>query len=368
MDKYYIWRYKTGRGDIMGFSEDLFSRTHKELLEEMIGLSPDDIDTRTGSFTYDMAMVFAVKLAEFYAVNVNQILDSVFLSTATGKFLDERAANVGISRIISTKCRRSAKFVGYEPDVGSRFQGGDYFWQVIEPSIIECETLGSGPNKVSTGTHLIPINAIAELKSATMGDILVIGRDQETDDELRERATKATIQPSGDGNVQQLTDWCKSVAGVGKAVVLPCWNGINTAKGIITTVENKPANPELVNKVQEYMDPGKKGLGEGKAPIGCVFTVESAQTFNITVRAQVKKLSSVTEEQIKLNFKKELEEFLNSQVFKITSLSINRIGAMLLNIEGVEDYTTITLNGSSQSLTIPANQIPTITEVVVTYV
>lgn len=352
----------------MGFSEELFSRTHQALLEEMIGLSPDDIDTRPGSFTYDMAMVFAVKLSEFYSINVNQILDSVFLSTATGNFLDERAANVGISRIIPTKCRRSANFVGYIPEIGSRFQGGDFFWQVIEPNIIECETLGSEPNKVSSGTLLIPINAIAELKSATMGEILVVGRDRESDEELRERATKATILPSGDGNVQQLTEWCMSVAGVGKAVVLPCWNGINTAKGIITTIDHKPANPELVKKVQDYMDPGKKGLGEGRAPIGCVFTVESAQTFNINVNAQVKKLSSVTEEQIKINFKKALEDFLRDQVFKITSLSINRIGAMLLNIEGVEDYTTITLNGHNQSLTIPANQIPTINEVVVTYV
>lgn len=48
------------------------------------------------------------------------------------------------------------------------------------------------------------------------------------------------------------------------------------------------------------------------------------------------------------------------------TLYYNRVLALLLTIDGVQNFTTLTVNGGTADMTIPAGSVPTVGEVIVT--
>ena len=61
--------------------------------------------------------------------------------------------------------------------------------------------------------------------------------------------------------------------------------------------------------------------------------------------------------EIKADIEKRIVSYLNDIVFKDSSLLYNKIGYIILDTEGVVDYTRLTVNGGSTNITINENEL-----------
>lgn len=111
------------------------------------------------------------------------------------------------------------------------------------------------------------------------------GTEPETDDALRERVLNAFIG-QGAGNRQDYERWARAWEGVGRATVIPLWDGPGTVKVIVTTIDGDPVSSETVAGLQADLD-AVAGLGEGTAPIGAHVTVTTATARPIEIEATI---------------------------------------------------------------------------------
>ena len=134
---------------------------------------------------------------------------------------------------------------------------------------------------------IIPVDDIEGLESASITEVLIHGEDEEDTEAFRARYAEYVSQPSQDGNVNQYKVWAQEYSGVGRAQILPLWDGGNTVKVVITDSNFGVPSSTLVSNLQTYLDPGASGLGNGKAPIGSVVTVVGGTQLSISIAATV---------------------------------------------------------------------------------
>lgn len=111
------------------------------------------------------------------------------------------------------------------------------------------------------------------------------GTEPESDESLRERVI-AAYTAQGAGTRADYERWGRSWAGVGRVTVIPLWNGPGTVKLIVTTADGQPVSQETIDGLQADLDP-IAGMGEGRAPISAIVTVETATARPVAVTADV---------------------------------------------------------------------------------
>ena len=152
-------------------------------------------------------------------------------------------------------------------------------------------------------------------------------------------------------NANQYITWANSVAGVGGARCIPIWNGKNTVKVIIIGNDYKPASDNVVKLVQDYIDPNKNGDGSGVATIGAVTTVVSAKTTPIKVTIKGVKFSGDVNT-LKAEIKDTIDRYIRQSAFNTDYVSIAKIGALIIDIDGVTDFKELKLNDAHDSIQI----------------
>ncbi len=177
------------------------------------------------------------------------------------------------------------------------------------------------------------------------------GYDTETDESLLERYFDRLRNPVNGVNANQYISWANSVAGVGGARCIPIWNGKNTVKVIIIGNDYKPASENVVKLVQDYIDPNKNGDGSGVATIGAVTTVVSAKTTPIKVTIKGVKFSSDVST-LKAEIKDTIDRYIRQSAFNTDYVSIAKIGALIIDIDGVTDFKELKLNDAHDSIQI----------------
>ncbi len=208
----------------------------------------------------------------------------------------------------------------------------------------------------------MPVNNIQGLISAVFGDIMELGTDEETDVSLRTRIREKIGGPAENGNKQHYKTWCESVEGVGRAKIIPLWNGPNTVKGIIINSEGLPADRALIEKVQEYVDPREEGLGEGVANLGAHFTAVSAEEKKINIYFTAKLKSDEVEEQVSAEIIRYLKE-LNLKDER--EVKIFQIGYIINALVSDYNYESLTLNGKSKNIELTEEQTAVLGEVII---
>ena len=88
--------------------------------------------------------------------------------------------------------------------------------------------------------------------------------------------------------------WCESVEGVGAARIIPLWKGPYTVKGVIISAVGGVPSQTVIDNVQNYIDPGCTGMGEGVANIGQFFTAVAVEAVKIDITVTVLKKSDAT--------------------------------------------------------------------------
>lgn len=333
-----------------------------------------DVDTRQGSLYRDAAAGHIIRISKFFD-NLRSVNKIISLDTCTGEILDEYMRMRGLYRNPSkaTPAKYHVHFTGIKPAVGSVMSSAGHFFtlQMEDDSyILVSEELGTDMNDLLEGELVIPETDVDGLISATLGKIAVPALDIENDDSARRRLHNRISGPDENGNKSHIRTWCESVEGVGRARVIPLWKGDNTVAAVIISKDGEVPTEEIIENVQEYLDPGAAGMGEGVATIGQFFTALSSQPVIINVSVTVIKTSSISYSEIQEDFREKLTEYCRSiammeEFSADIKVRYNRIGAILSNMESVIDYEGLLVNGGLENISFNIYQIPVMGEVIV---
>lgn len=366
------------------FTQDYFISQAKALGDEL------GVDTRTGSVYMDMATGHCIRAAFFFA-NLSELFNMFALDTCYADVLDDKAAEWGLTRHPAMPAVFNAVFTGTQPNPGDRFfaEDSEYYFKVIEEDdtlYLEAETEGAECNTLSAGTPITPVDDIDGLESAFLGEIASMGADEETDDAFRTRLREKIAGPAENGNRQHYKTWCESVDGVGRARIIPLFAGENTVRAILYSPEGLPCTQDVVDEVQDYIDPITQnyefedadhntyicgdGFGDGVANLGAHFLASSAVATNITVTFSVTLSSGATLEECEAAATEAISDYFQTLVMESDenagiTVRISTIGAMISDLTQVIDYSDLELNGSASNITLDIDGVPVLEEVVV---
>lgn len=373
--------------------------TAEELIEQAIKNAPDDIDTRQGSVFFDAISGSFNRLAQLF-IDANIISEQSSVKTATGENLDILAANLYMSKLKREEAQTSQYNITLTPATGIPFEevdieDGDRFivdglYFILrqnddESFYVEAETPGADSNNIPIGTPALPVETIDDLASATIGNIIRSGIDEEDDDAFRLRIQEMLSAPAENANAQQYKTWCENIKGVGTATIFPLFAGPNTVKAVLTDSNNQPCTSEIVKAVQDFIDPITRntkvvvndteiivgdGIGEGVAPIGAHFLAVTAINNDITVSVLNPLLSEgISKEEAISVIRKNIEIYFSSltksyDAKKNITVKLIQISSIVASSNGIEDFDNILINGKSLNYVVPAGEIPNLKEIV----
>ena len=348
--------------------------TEEFLLEECIDMGDElNVDTRRGSICRDAAAGHIIRAAKFFS-DLRQVAEIISLKTCTGDVLDEKLFERGLQRnpAVATPAKYYVVFDGTVPEIGSVMSCEDYLFNLDmldDEYVIVSQEYGTELNNLVPGTPVIPEVDIPGLVSVTLGDLAIPAIDIEDDDSARERLINRISGPDENGNKSQFKTWCESVEGVGCARILPLWNGPNTVKAVLIDSNGKVPTSKIVEDVQNYVDPGCTGMGEGVANIGQFFTAVAAEPVVVNVTVSVLKKADAAYSGIEDDFKDLLSDYIMKLALEDysdgMSVRVAHAGALLDGMEEVIDYDNLLLNGEPENVPFTIHQIPVIGEVVV---
>lgn len=357
----------------------------EKILNRILSNIPNRYDKSEGLFPYDFSKATAIEF-ERKKKEIQEVSNKLDIKNLSGNELERFVyQRTSITRKQATKATTIVTIAGQE---GARISKGDLvgadtvnFISTENKTIddtgqmivnVECESPGVIGNVPAGAIKYFPIS-IAGLTSVTNQEPIKNGYDAEGDESLMERYYERIRTPATSGNKYHYINWAKEVIGVGAVRVNPLWNGDNTVKVIIIDSNKKPASEELINKVQEYIDPKGEyinakwttwGTGAGQAPIGAFCTVTSATSKDINISVKVTKDENYTLEQIKTNIEESIINYLKEIAFKKNLVSYAQIGSLILNVDGVLDYTNLRINEGIENIIIDIEEIAILGEVV----
>lgn len=334
-------------------------------------------DMNPGSIIRTLLEVNALKFDEAHYL-AEQVINLFFVASTSGTYLDRRVAERGITRIVGTKAfgqvtasRSTPAPFGQLIPAGTTFETEDHIVKLISTADA---TLAQGATSV-----LVPVEAVSVGKSGNLQEGTILkqvgvavslietvtvaapglagGTDTESDADLRSRYLTIVRSPGTSGNKADYVKWALEVAGVGGVYVLPLWNGRGTVKVFLLGTDKTPAAQAIVNQVQAYIDPDPE-VGEGKAPIGATVTCVAAPAVSIDIAAAVTLDGSKTLAQVQAAFETAVAEYLKTIAYSSdTTVRYSHIGSLLLDIQGVTDYSNLSVNGGTANIPVVAGSV-----------
>lgn len=356
----------------------LAEQTEEAIRSRMLGRLPSDLDKSEGSYIWDALAPASIELA-LAALQSQEVLRRGFAGTTFGPYLDMRCAERGVTRKDAIKAVGQVKLTGVAGTVvpqGSRigtladsFHGmSSIMFETLDAAVVDSSGYvmvsasavagGSGGN-VPSGAVSLMLTPIAGVTSVTNTAPMIGGADVEKDDALLNRYYAKVRSPGTSGNKADYLNWALEVAGVGAAQVLPLWQGPGTVKVVIIGTDKRSASPAIVSAVQQYIYPA--GPLVGKAPIGAVITVEAASEVAINIQAAITLNGSRTLAQVKNDFTAAVRAYLSELAFSSDpAVRYVRIGSLLLDTPGVQDYANLLMNSVGLNVSINKGQVAVI--------
>ncbi len=338
--------------------------TPEFLKAKMLQVLSDEITKIEGSFSSDVISASAYRLHLIYQ-ELDALINTMFIRGLKGILLDARCSEYGLYRLAGTKAKGSLTLIG---SAGAKLPSGAMF---VTDSGLEFVYTGNEIVYSSTGFKLIELEAAAAgskynavnetIRTAiSYSGITPVrssfnatgGTDPECDDDLKKRLLLRLRNPTGSGCINDYVMWALAVAGVGKVQVIPRWDGAGTVKVLIADDDLQPASSEVLQRVEDAI--------EAKRPIGAVVTVESFTAVPITITATAALTKPKAE--VEAAFTAAVKEYLKTAT---GTVQISKLGCLLLNIDGVTDYSELKINDSTDNLTFSETELPVIDEVVI---
>lgn len=366
--------------------QDFSAATYQNILNYMLSLVPDTYDKRDTS-PLQTALGPAAYVFEGFYLSLDFVQRQAFIQTASGDSLDLLAVLAGITRKQATAAVKTGVFDCSVP-IGARFStinGTDSINFVVISAITEgstyrlrAETVGEIGNRYSG--PILPIDSIEGLNSAQLTDLLIPGENTEEDEPFRVRIIERLNSRSFGGNVAQYVEEIEAMDGVGAVQVYPVWNGGGTVCCSILGADFLPASSELVQLVQDAIDPPPgQGLGLGLAPIGAQVSITAPQAVPVDVSATLTLAAGYELETMQQPAQDAVSAYLlqvrknwdvnvsSTAVTYSAEVYLARVLAALIGMDGVVNVTALTLNGTAADLVLQQTgalqQVPVIGKV-----
>lgn len=324
--------------------------TYEGLLQAMLDKVPSDVDKREGSVIYDALAPCAYFLAQ-QNFQLENFIDLVFPDTAVEEYLDRAAAAYGVYRKSATPAVRKM-VTSASVGLGTRWGINEIVYVVTDQRDqneyeVTCETVGDIGNQYSGAMQPVS-NGISGV-TAELTDILTAGTDRETDDAFRERFYTKVRMPATSGNAYHYQQWALEVAGTGAAKVFPLDDGPGTVTVLVVDAERE---------ISDSLPASVAGHIETVRPIGATVSVESPDPLSINISANVLLDGSRNISDVKTDFETEVDGFLKEMIFSNYRVSYAKLGSLLLDIPGVEDFENFRLNNGTGNVQVGEKQIP----------
>ena len=192
--------------------------------------------------------------------------------------------------------------------------------------------------------------------------------------------------PAENGNRQHYKTWCESIDGVGRARIVPLFAGENTVRAVLYDAEGKPCSQDVVDAVQEYIDPITQnyeftdeggntyicgdGWGDGVANMGEHFLATAAIELGIYISFTATPMGGATAEAIQAATEEVIEDYLTELMVDTEEgedviVRISAIGALISDLDEVVDYENLTLNGGTVNVVVSDGYAAVLKEVTV---
>lgn len=356
----------------------LFEEKEGDIKTRVVGNIPDEWRKEPGDFIHDAVAATPLEIKQLQ-INQDYVLKNAFAQYAEGEYLDAKLAEIGLTR---KKATFSKRLIQVTADAGVvvprnyslyvvvldkdgnplefRTDGHTYFTETGNIEIAVTCTVEGPTGNVPNGSEFILQPPIPGIRGITDKGITIPGAAAENDQEAWDRYYYKVNNPDTGGNRHDYVRWTQEVTGVGKVKVLPLWAGNGTVKVVITDTEGEPGSPLLVEEVQEYLDPGASGLGDGKAPCGAQVTAVSAANLPVNIAANVTYNDNVDPAIARQRFSNEVRAYLKSIIFIDQAVAYVKIGALLINTEGVINYSDLTINGLGEDISPGPEEVATL--------
>jgi len=329
-----------------------------------------DSDRREGSFADDMAGPAAVELSKMYSA-LNAVEPIVWVNETSGNYLDDAAAELGIEpRKEGVRAQAELTLTGaagYTVLAGRLFgtENGLYFEtlaDVVIPQTQRCTVMAQAQQtgsvyNVNAGTIVCQFQNDSRITGVTNPADAVGGADAESDSSLFMRIDEGRKRPSTSGNVHDYERWAKETAGVGFSRCIPRYPQRGGVKVLVADEQRQPVDAAVVENCAAHI--------EEVRPVGADVTVMSVQPLPISVSATVALETGAVIERVAQMFTQALDVYLESIAFVRYEVPYNRIGALLIRVDGVQDYTQLLVNGGTANVTIGEDEVPTVGEVAI---
>ena len=339
----------------------MFSNQTYEVIKQRILDNIDiGIDKREGSFTQNMISPLSQELAKFY-IEQEDLVNMAFVRNGFFNYLDDKCWEYGIDRKIGTSAVGEVIFEGEDNTSisnGTVIYHNDLYYVVLNDAdvkngkaelIVEAYEMGKRYNVIKD-TEFTLREDIEGVTKVYAKDDFKGGSDTETDEELRDRYFDTIKKSFTSGNVAHYEAWSTEVSGVGLCKVYPLKNGNGTVEIVITDSNMLGASSELIESVKANI--------EEKRPIGANVSVVSATEKAINITANITLASGYTVEEVKAEFTEKVVEYLKDISFKTSYVSNARLGNLLLDTNGVFDYTEFKINNLTSNIALNDTEVP----------
>lgn len=340
----------------------MFSQqTYEVVIQRILDNINIDIDKREGSFMSNMVSPIAVELAKAY-IQMGGLLNLGFIQTNFDDFLDRRVGEFGVYRKEGAKATGEIIVTGQDGATinnGSIIKANDLHYVVLNDVLlptdniayVEALEVGYKYNLIANTEFELAEknNKITRLHNETDFEN---GVDVETDEDLRKRFVKVVNNPSTSGNKAHYEEWALEVLGVGNARVYPLWDGNGTVKVMITGNDNKPVSEDIIQNTKLHI--------EENMPIGCKLTITTPTLLDVIVKATVELKEGYEVEEVKKEFETKLNEYLKEVK---DELVYAKVYGILVNLTGVGDIQSLTLNDNTINISIAEDKIINISDV-----
>lgn len=330
------------------------------ILNRMLGSLDKKYDTSSGSVMYDINAPTSIE-SEKIQKETDDIKRQLYIDNLVDDELTRKCAEMGIDR---KKASYSSGTVRIRGLFGATVPKGELVaselltFEIIENATVpvsgevevkvRCRTSGVAGNIVAGAITSFP-KTLTGLNEVTNLNGFDNGYDEESDEDLRARYYLKMRTPSTSGNKHHYVEWALETEGTGGAKCIPRWNGRGSVKVVIINSSKVGANEELVQRVADHI--------EDVRPVLADVTVVSAEELEINIAGTLI-LSGGSNTGVVINaIESKVKEYLMDIAFKQTYVSIAKIGQIILETTGVEDYRNLTLNGDTSNVAIGNEQV-----------
>lgn len=344
--------------------------------KRMMDMLPEDIDDTQGGFPWDFTKPTANEKAELLEFELMETIKLMHPMWAYGTWLDLHAGEVGLTRKAANSASGYVLVTGIP---GTTIPAGFIFavpatggtaaieYEVISDTdvdqggtasvLVKAVQPGTGGN-VAADAIVIMKTPMKGITGITNPDPMTGGTEEESDDDLWQRIDDANAGAGESfvGNDSDYKRWAEEVEGVGTALVIAEWQGPGTVKIILLDSNGTAASPTIIADVYDFIvSPADRS--KRRAPIGATVTVDKPDELLIDYGFTLEIESGYDPTDITDAFKAAMLVYY-SEAKEENTVRFTRVAAVLTGIEGVKDYSGLTMNGSAANIPIGDDEYP----------